>query len=113
MEDKDVFILENIVKSCDDILETMARHGESLEALEADYEYQYICSFALIQIGEYANSLSVRFVNTHPEIPWRRIVGMRNQLTHSYGESSVPFIWQTISTDIKPFRDFCATQISA
>lgn len=112
MENKDVFILENIVSSCDDILGTMARHGESYEALEKDYEYQYICSFALIQIGEYANELSVRFIHAHPEIPWRGIVGMRNQLTHRYGETSIPFIWQTISNDIKPLRDFCAEQIS-
>lgn len=112
MENKDVFILENITKTCDDILETMDRHGKSLEALQNDYEYQYVCSFALIQIGEYANGLSTRFIHAHPEIPWRDIVGMRNQLTHRYGESCVPFIWQTISTDIEPLRDFCAVLIS-
>lgn len=74
MENKDVFILENIVKSCDDIIETMARHGENYEALESDYEYQYVCSFALIQIGEYANGLSMRFIHAHPcfrSVSWR------------------------------------------
>lgn len=112
MENKDVFLLEGIVRSCDDILETMARHGASEEALRDDYEYQYVCSFALIQIGEYANGLSARFTHAHPEIPWRGIVGMRNQLTHRYGDSCVPFIWQTISTDIEPLKQFCMDQIS-
>lgn len=111
MDVKDVFVLERIVDSCDDIIKTIARHGEQYEKFEQDFEYQYICAFLLIQIGEYVNELSVKFIHAHPEIPWRNIVDMRNRLTHRYGESSNAFIWQTITEDIVPLKDFCVKQI--
>ena len=112
MDVKDVFVLERIIESCDDIAKAIERHGNSYEDFEKDDEYQYICAFLLIQIGECVNELSVKFVHAHPEIPWRNIVDMRNRLTHRYGESSASFIWQTISEDIAPLRDFCNAQIS-
>lgn len=111
MDVKDVFVLERIIEVCDDIERTMERHGDRYEDLENDREYQYVCAFLLIQLGEYVNELSVRFVRAHPEIKWRNIVDVRNQLTHRYGESSNPFIWQTITEDIAPLRGFCRAQI--
>lgn len=112
MDVKDVFVLERIIDSCDDIIKTIQKHGNTWEDFDADLEYQYICAFLLIQIGEYVNELSVKFVHAHENIPWRNIVDMRNRLTHRYGESSNPFIWQTINEDIKPLRDFCKQQIA-
>jgi uncharacterized protein with HEPN domain len=37
-------------------------------------------------IGEAARTVSPGFQEAHPEIPWRRIVGLRNVLAHEYGE---------------------------
>lgn len=113
MEIKDVFVLERIIESCDDIIKTMKIHGKDYQKFENDYEYQYICAFLLIQIGEYVNELSTRFIHAHPELPWRNMVDMRNRLTHRYGESSNAFVWQTITEDIAPLKDFCAKQIEA
>ena len=111
MDVKDTFVLEQIIEVCTEIENTIKKHGNTYEQLENDHEYQYICAFLLIQLGEYVNELSVRFVHAHPEIQWRNIVNMRNQLTHRYGESSNPFIWQTINEDITPLKIFCQNQI--
>jgi len=107
---KDVYLLDAIIEACDDIEELIKQFGHTEASLESNKAFQFSVAFALIQIGEYANDLSVRFVNSHPEIPWKNIVRMRNALTHSYGQSSVSIIWQTINEDIKPLREFCIQQ---
>ena len=35
-------------------------------------------------LGEAAKNLSNELKNKYPEIPWRRIAGMRNKLIHGY-----------------------------
>ena len=37
-------------------------------------------------IGEAARNVSAAFREAHPEIPWHRIIGLRNVLAHEYGE---------------------------
>jgi len=44
-------------------------------------------------IGEAANRISKKFQKSHPEIPWRNIIGQRNILIHEYGEVKNERIW--------------------
>ena len=44
-------------------------------------------------IGEAANRVSDHFQKSHPEIPWRSIIGQRNILIHEYGEVKNERIW--------------------
>ena len=44
-------------------------------------------------LGEAARRVSDPFKEAHPEIPWRRIVGMRNVLAHEYGEIIQSRMW--------------------
>lgn len=44
-------------------------------------------------IGEAANRISEDFQKSHPEIPWRNIIGQRNILIHEYGEVKNERIW--------------------
>ena len=37
-------------------------------------------------IGEAARNVSLAYREAHPEVPWRRIVGLRHVLAHEYGE---------------------------
>jgi uncharacterized protein with HEPN domain len=46
-------------------------------------------------IGEAASHVSVEFRDTHPEIPWRQIVGMRNFLIHVYFNVELDIVWST------------------
>ena len=45
-------------------------------------------------IGEAARRVSEEFKLTHPEIPWRGIIGQRNILAHEYGEVNNERVWQ-------------------
>jgi uncharacterized protein with HEPN domain len=51
-------------------------------------------------IGEAAGKVSRDFCDAHPEIPWKRIVGMRNVLAHNYGEIKHELMWKVATERI-------------
>ena len=66
-------------------------------------------AFAVIKLieilGEVANHLSDGFRNGHPEIPFAKIVGMRNQLIHQYAEVDLETVWQVHEEHLRPLKD--------
>ena len=51
-------------------------------------------------IGEAAGRVSTSFRNSHPQIPWRQIIGQRNILIHEYGEIKQERIWKVVRENI-------------
>ncbi|MHB8066712.1 MAG: HepT-like ribonuclease domain-containing protein [Desulfobaccales bacterium] len=47
-------------------------------------------------IGEAANRVSKEFKDTHPEIPWHRIIAQRHVIAHEYGEIKQELIWKVV-----------------
>ena len=55
----------------------------------------------LIQIiGEAANHLSGDFIQENQDIPWTKIIGLRNKIVHDYGEILTDRIWLIASQSI-------------
>ena len=52
MEDKDVLILEEIINYCDKIANSIAKYGNSYELFDQNPDYQDVCAFQTMQIGE-------------------------------------------------------------
>ncbi len=42
------------------------------------------------------------FQQTHPDVPWAQIVGMRNRLIHAYFDVDVDRVWDTVVDDLPP-----------
>jgi uncharacterized protein with HEPN domain len=51
-------------------------------------------------IGEAANRLPEDFRTQHPEIEWRKIVGLRNRIVHDYFNIDVEIVWEIIQKDL-------------
>lgn len=51
-------------------------------------------------IGEAANKISTSFQESHPEIPWRRIIAQRHVLIHEYGEIRQELVWKVATIHI-------------
>jgi len=51
-------------------------------------------------VGEAARRESESFRARHPEIPWQRIIGLRNILAHEYGEIKHERMWALVTGEI-------------
>jgi uncharacterized protein with HEPN domain len=53
-------------------------------------------------IGEAARKVSSDLRDRHPQVPWPRMVGLRNQLAHRYWEINLERIWVIVQDDLHP-----------
>jgi uncharacterized protein with HEPN domain len=51
-------------------------------------------------IGEATKRLSETFRTNHPEIPWRKMAGIRDVLIHAYDHVDFELVWETAVKDI-------------
>ncbi len=60
--------------------------GRSFEDMKADMMCYHAVVYNIMIIGEAANLLTKDFRDSHPEVPWRDIVDMRNALVKCVNE---------------------------
>ncbi len=46
--------------------------------------------------------VSSELKNRYPDVPWKKIIGMRNKLIHGYFDVNLDILWQTIMDDLPP-----------
>jgi uncharacterized protein with HEPN domain len=83
-------------------IERYAARGR--EAFERDELIQTWVLYHLQIIGEAARALSPEFTGQHTEVPWPRIVGMRNILVHNYFGIDAAIVWSVVERDLPPLK---------
>ncbi|MFT4066554.1 DUF86 domain-containing protein [Paraburkholderia sp.] len=66
-----------------------------------DKRTQQAVIMSLIIIGEAATKVMdgyTEFAQTHPEVPWRGMRGMRNRIAHGYFDINLDVVWDTVQT---------------
>jgi uncharacterized protein with HEPN domain len=51
-------------------------------------------------IGEAGRRVSQPFRDSHPEIAWKQIVGMRMKIVHDYFDVNEDAVWDTVNHDL-------------
>jgi uncharacterized protein with HEPN domain len=74
--------------------------GMAFEAFQADIKTQYAVIRALEVIGEATKRLPAEVRDRYPEIPWRRMAGMRDVLIHQYEGISARVLYATATRQI-------------
>lgn len=57
-------------------------------------------------IGEASSRLSENFRNNHTEIPWSKIIGMRNVLVHDYFGIDKAIVWAAVENELPALKIF-------
>jgi uncharacterized protein with HEPN domain len=91
-----------------DILEAIAaieRHsGTDKAAFDQDELLQTWFLRHLQIIGEAARTLTAELRAEAANIPWSKIIGMRNVLVHGYFDIDVDIVWQAATRDIPELK---------
>lgn len=76
--------------------------GVDREAFDRDEVLQYALVRAISVLGEAARRVSEARRERHPEIPWDRIIGMRNRVVHDYDHIDLDIVWDVARNRIPP-----------
>ena len=79
--------------------------GMTFAAFERNRTAQLAIMKAVEIVGEAASRVSADTKETHTEIPWSGIVGMRNRLVHGYFDINLLRVWETVEQDIPRLID--------
>jgi uncharacterized protein with HEPN domain len=77
--------------------------GMDREDFIEDSRTHKACALNLIIIGEAAKRITARYPDvfeTYPQIPWKFMTGMRNQMAHGYEHVDQGVVWKTITEDL-------------
>lgn len=71
--------------------------------------------FAVIRafeiIGEATKNVPPAFRQRHPEIPWKKMAGMRDKMIHEYFGVDHEVVWKTIQRDVPALKRVIAQAI--
>ena len=105
--ERNIDILEHIIKYCKEIFDTQLYFGNSLDKFQANPIYRNAIAMCLLQIGELSGCLTDEFKKIYNGVPWRNIKGMRNIVAHKYGEISITAVWEATTDDVPKLMDYC------
>ena len=94
--------LEHILESINNIYEFV--ENIELGQVVNDKIRYFAIVYQLVVIGEASNLLTFEFRDTHPQTPWRDIIGMRNFIVHGYNIVDKNEVISVITDDLPPLK---------
>jgi uncharacterized protein with HEPN domain len=105
--DKDRNIIVHIMEHVENIFSTQKRFSNEYSAFCADKDYFNSVCMSLLQIGELSHHLTIEFCKLYPDIPWKKIIGLRNVVVHGYDQLDTETVWATVIDDIPVLYQNC------
>ena len=84
-------------------IERYASRGR--EALDRDELIQTWMLHHLGIIGEACRAISPQFREKHPEVPWSKVIGLRNVLVHEYFGVDLDIVWSVVQNELPRLKE--------
>lgn len=97
----DKFYLINILE-CIEKIESYTKKGKDSFITETLIQDAVIRNFEII--GEATKRISPDLKNTHTNIPWKNIAGLRDVLIHDYLDVDINQVWNIIEFNLKDLK---------
>ena len=104
MSKRDASLLLEDILDCVNNIEGYTR-GLAQEAFKEDRKTIDAVVRNLEIIGEAANSLPASYRESHDEIKWPQIIGLRNRIIHEYFDVDLDIVWFIIENELVPLKN--------
>ena len=89
----------------EDILKSMLRITEYIEGQNfTDFKKNYLVVDAVVRnfeiIGEASKNIPLKIQKKYPEIPWKKMYGLRNLISHEYFGIDYEMLWEIASVSL-------------
>jgi uncharacterized protein with HEPN domain len=90
--------IQDIVENMDAALAFIS--NTTYDEFVKDVKTNYAVVRAIEIIGEAVKNIPEDVRKKHPEIPWRKMAGMRDKISHEYFGVSLERVWEVVKKDI-------------
>lgn len=84
-------------------IEKYAERGK--QAFVSDELIQTYVVHNLQILGEAAAKVPAELQSQYPELPWSRMIGMRNVLVHGYFNIDLEIVWAVVENDLHTLKE--------
>ena len=76
----------------------------SYDRFATDFMINFVVIRALEIVGEATKRLPMSLREQYPQIPWKKMAGMRDRIIHGYDHVDMEIVWQVIKQDIPQLK---------
>lgn len=98
MKPDDLIRLQHMRDAAAEVALFTSNHQRS--DLDTDIMLLRALSMSVGIIGEAAARISADYREAHPEVPWTKIIGMRNFIFHAYFKTDPDILWNTATISV-------------
>lgn len=102
--------LRQIIEFADEVSVLVA--NRTCTDLDTNREFRRALARCVELIGEAAKRLPEDWRGSHPEIPWRQIIALRNVLIHGYDVVVPEVLWDVATGDVPRLRSTLSVLVS-
>jgi len=103
MQREDIICVRHILDAARKAIEFV--QNRSRKNLDEDEMLSLSLVRLLEIIGEAATCVSAGYREKYTQIPWKKMIGLRNRLIHGYFDINLDIVWDTIMKDLPPLVD--------